>query len=209
MLAERVGADVMEIARGIGLDKRIGPKFLASGLGWGGSCFGKDTAAIVATGQEYGVRLSIVEAARNVNCRQRERIVEKLTEILKIVKGRQIGVLGLAFKPDTDDLRDAPALDIAHRLLIRGAKVVAHDPVALERAYQEVGHTGIRLVADAESVFDGSDAVVLATEWEQYQKLDYGSLINRMRIPVLVDGRNCLDRDQLKRIGYQYAALGR
>jgi UDPglucose 6-dehydrogenase len=129
-LAERVGADVVQIAKGIGSDARIGKNFLQAGIGWGGSCFGKDTAALVATGREYGLEMPIVRSAREVNARQRERVTEKLLAELKILKGRTIVLLGLAFKPFTDDLRDAPALDIARRLLERGAKVRVHDPVA-------------------------------------------------------------------------------
>ena len=121
-LAEKVGADITQVAKGIGLDARIGTRFLQAGIGWGGSCFGKDTAALVATAAEYGLEMAIVKAAREVNRRQRERVVDKLLGELKILKGRTIGLLGLAFKPDTDDLRDAPALDIAKRLIERGAR---------------------------------------------------------------------------------------
>src|SRR5450432_3845950 len=136
-LAERVGADVVQIAQGIGSDARVGKSFLQAGLGWGGSCFGKDTAALLATGREYGLEMPIVKAARDVNERQRKRIVEKLLGELKILKGRTIGLLGLAFKPFTDDLRDAPALDIAQRLAERGATVKVHDPVAMPRVKAE------------------------------------------------------------------------
>src|SRR5512141_1322413 len=131
-LSEKVGADISQVARGIGLDARIGTRFLQAGIGWGGSCFGKDTAALVSTASEYGLDMSIVKAARDVNKRQRERVVEKLLGELKILKGRTVGLLGLAFKPHTDDLREAPALDIARKLIERGARVKAHDPVAME-----------------------------------------------------------------------------
>src|SRR5206468_11608383 len=143
IVAERVGANISEVGRGIGLDSRIGPRFLSAGIGWGGSCFGKDTAALVATAGEYGLHLPIVEAARKINCRQRERVVEKLLDELKILKGRTIGLLGLAFKPNTDDLREAPALDVARMLIDRGARVKAHDPVAMERFQKE--HPGLEI----------------------------------------------------------------
>ena len=125
------------MAKGIGLDARIGTRFLQAGIGWGGSCFGKDTAALVATASEYGLEMPIVKAARDVNRRQRERVVEKLLDELKILKGRTIGLLGLAFKPHTDDLREAPAIDIARKLIERGARVKVHDPVAMDRFRQE------------------------------------------------------------------------
>ena len=141
-LAEKVGADISQVARGIGLDARIGTRFLQAGIGWGGSCFGKDTAALVSTASEYGLDMSIVKAARDVNRRQRERVVEKLLGELKILKGRTVGLLGLAFKPHTDDLREAPALDVARHLLERGARVKVHDPVAMSRFKKEYSATG-------------------------------------------------------------------
>src|SRR5450631_891060 len=140
-LAEKVGADIQQVAKGIGLDARIGMRFLQSGIGWGGSCFGKDTAALVATAAEYGLDSPIVKAARDMNRRQRERVVEKLLDELKILKGRTIGLLGLAFKPNTDDLRESPAVEIAQKLVDRGVRVRAHDPIAVERFHRE--HAGM------------------------------------------------------------------
>ena len=134
-LSEKVGADIHHVARGIGLDSRIGNRFLQAGIGWGGSCFGKDTAALISTGKEYGLTMPITSAAREVNARQRARMIEILMKELKILKGRKIGILGLAFKPFTDDLRDAPAYEIAQKLVERGAKVVGFDPVAMEREH--------------------------------------------------------------------------
>src|SRR5438552_1503617 len=137
LLGERVGANISEVARGIGLDSRIGSRFLSAGIGWGGSCFGKDTSALIATAGEYGLSMPIVEAARKINCRQRDRVVEKLLQELKILKGRTIGLLGLAFKPNTDDLREAPAIEIAQKLIDRGVRVKVHDPIALGRFQRE------------------------------------------------------------------------
>jgi UDPglucose 6-dehydrogenase len=208
-LAEKVGADVLQIAKGIGLDSRIGTRFLSPGLGWGGSCFGKDTAALVSTAGEYGVRLGSVEAARDANCRQRERVIEKLQDELKILKGRQIGLLGLAFKPHTDDLRDAPSLDIARRLVSRGAKVVAHDPIALDRARKEAQHRGLDFVDRPEAVFNNSDCVVLVTEWPEYQTLPYRELAAGMNNPLFLDGRNFLDARFMSEQGYRYVGFGR
>lgn len=207
-LAERVGADISQVARGIGLDNRIGTRFLQAGVGWGGSCFGKDTAALIATGQEYGLAMPIVQAAREVNYRQRERMVEKLQRELKILKGRTIGLLGLAFKPNTDDLRDAPALDIARRLIERGAWVRAHDPVALDNARRSYPDLPITYYEDPLALAEEADALLLVTEWSQYRKLDWPAMAQAMRRPLLVDGRNFLDRRALLQAGFRYVGVG-
>jgi UDPglucose 6-dehydrogenase len=207
-LAEKVGADIVQVAKGIGSDERIGHRFLLAGIGWGGSCFGKDTAALVATGREYGLTMPIVRAAREVNMRQRERVIDKLLAELKILKGRTIGLLGLAFKPFTDDLRDAPALDIAQRLIERGAKVKAHDPVALRRAKTEV-RLELEFATAAHEVAVGADALILATEWPDYQRLPWAELAKVMRSPILVDGRNALSRELIEQAGFRYIGMGR
>jgi UDPglucose 6-dehydrogenase len=208
-LAECVGADITQIARGIGLDSRIGSRFLQSGLGWGGSCFGKDSAALIATGQEYGLSMPIVEAARAVNYGQREAVVRKLLAELKILKGRTIGILGLAFKPDTDDLRDAPALDVASFLLDRGARVKAHDPVALENAKAKCSDSGMQFCDTAEEVILNSDAVVLATDWPEYRNLPWKALGKECGGTVLLDARNFLDPERLVNAGFRYIGMGR
>jgi UDPglucose 6-dehydrogenase len=207
LLSEKVGADISQIAKGIGLDARIGMRFLQAGLGWGGSCFGKDTAALIATAGEYGISTPIVEAAREVNRRQRERVVEKLLGELKILKGRTIGLLGLAFKPNTDDLREAPAIDIARKLIERGCKVKVHDPVALDRFRSEYGDIGVVCCDTPEAVADDADAVVLVTEWLQYRELTWEDLYGRMRSPIILDGRHVLDRARLTRAGFKYIGI--
>lgn len=207
LVAERVGANITEVARGIGLDSRIGPRFLSAGIGWGGSCFGKDTAALVATAGEYGLHLSIVEAARKVNARQRDRVVEKLLNELKILKGRTVGLLGLAFKPNTDDLREAPAVEIAQKLIDRGVRVKAHDPIASERFLREHGNMGVHLCKDIAEVFEGSDAVVLVTEWNEYRELDWDALVEKMRTGFVLDGRHALDPEKMIRSGIRYVSL--
>lgn len=207
-LAEKVGADATQISKGIGLDARIGTRFLQAGIGWGGSCFGKDTAALIATAREYNLTMPIVAAAREVNYRQRDRVLEKLLGTLKILKGRTIGLLGLAFKPNTDDLRDAPALDIAHRLAERGAKVRAHDPIALDRARRECD-SSVGLVESVEQLAVDADALVLVTEWPQYRDLPWAKLAGLMRTPLLLDGRNFLERAALEAAGFQYIGMGR
>jgi len=208
-LAEKVGADIMQIGRGIGLDTRIGSRFLNAGIGWGGSCFGKDTAALMTTAEEYRLAMPIVKAAREVNYNQRVWVVEKLLQELKILKGRTIGLLGLAFKAQTDDLRDAPALDIARHLLQRGAKVKAHDPVALGHARQLYGDAGIHFLDTVEEVVQEADAVVLVTEWPEYRKLEWEALKRRMKTPLLLDGRNFLAQHVLEQAGFLYIGVGR
>lgn len=207
-LAERVGADITHVARGIGLDGRIGPRFLSAGLGWGGSCFGKDTSALVSTAKEYNLDMPIVKAARLVNSRQREVVVEKLLESLKILKGRTVGLLGLAFKPNTDDLRDAPSLDIARRLIERGARVKAHDPVAVEVARRHHGDLPIVWCQRVEDTADDADALVLVTEWQDYGEVDWFALRRRMRNGVILDGRHFLDRNKIEAAGFQYLFVG-
>ncbi len=206
-LAEKVGADIAQVARGIGLDARIGTRFLQAGIGWGGSCFGKDTAALVATAAEYNLSMEIVQAARHANARQRERVVEKLLSELKILKGRTIGLLGLAFKPNTDDLREAPALDVARMLIDRGVRVKAHDPVAMPRFRHEYPSLEILCCDSPEEVASGADALVLITEWPQYRDLPWERLAQAMQTPILLDGRHVLERARLERAGFRYISL--
>jgi UDPglucose 6-dehydrogenase len=207
LLSERVGASISEVGRGIGLDSRIGPRFLNAGLGWGGSCFGKDTAALCATAAEYGLQMPIVEAARSINSRQRDRVVEKVLGELKILKGKTIGILGLAFKPNTDDLRDAPAIDISQKLIDRGSRVKAHDPVAIHRFCREHGSIGVQLCNSLEELVTGCDALILITEWAEYRDLDWKALAAKTRNPLLIDGRHALDAQQLRNAGFTYLAI--
>jgi UDPglucose 6-dehydrogenase len=207
LVAERVGANIGEVGRGIGLDSRIGPRFLSAGIGWGGSCFGKDTAALIATADEYGLHLPIVEAAKKINTRQRDRVVEKLLNELKILKGRTVGLLGLAFKPNTDDLREAPAIEIAQKLIDRGVRVKAHDPIAMEKFEQSYGKMGVQLCQNVEAVVEDCDAVVLVTEWNDYRDLDWEGLAKKMRAPLILDGRHTLDKEKLVRAGMRYISI--
>lgn len=207
LVAERVGANIAEVGRGIGLDSRIGYRFLSAGIGWGGSCFGKDTAALIATAGEYGLHLPIVEAARKINCRQRDRVVEKLLQELKILKGRTIGLLGLAFKPNTDDLREAPAIEIAQKLIDRGVRVKAHDPIAMERFQREHQGMGVQLCRTACELAESCDALVLITEWNDYRDLDWEIIARKMRYPFLLDGRHALEREKLTRAGLHYVSI--
>lgn len=209
-LAEKVGADITQVSKGIGLDQRIGTRFLQAGLGWGGSCFGKDTAALISTGGEYGLGLPIVQAARQVNARQRDRVIEKLLAELKLLTGKTIGMLGLAFKPDTDDLRDAPALDLVRRLSRRGAKIRVHDPVAMPRAREALKDVaGVEFCAEPEQVASHADAIVLVTEWAVYQSLPWDRMAEQARNRLVVDGRNALDGHKLEHAGFRYVGMGR
>jgi UDPglucose 6-dehydrogenase len=207
-LAEKVGADIKDISKGIGLDTRIGTRFLQSGLGWGGSCFGKDTAALVSTGKEYDLEMKIVEAARAVNYRQRTRVVTLLQEELKILKGRTIGILGAAFKPNTDDLRDAPCLEIGHLLKARGANIRVHDPIALERARIEWSNQGFQFETHLENFFQELDAVILVTEWSDYRDLNWSQIKAKMNQAIVLDGRNFLDSKELKTLGFTFRSIG-
>jgi UDPglucose 6-dehydrogenase len=206
-LAEKVGADIREVARGIGLDHRIGPRFLQAGLGWGGSCFPKDTAALLAMGREYGLSLGITEAARKVNEDQRRWAVDKLLAELKTLKGRTIALLGLAFKANTDDLRESPALELARLLLNRGAFLRAHDPVALPRARKEVS-LPLEYAETPEEALRGADAVVLATDWPLYRTWPWQELKPLLRTPLVLDARNFLDGKALADLGYRYLGMG-
>lgn len=207
LVAERVGANIAEVGRGIGLDSRIGSRFLNAGIGWGGSCFGKDTAALIATAGEYGLNLPIVEAAKKINSRQRDRVVEKLLQELKILKGRTIGLLGLAFKPNTDDLREAPAIEIAQKLIDRGVRVKAHDPIAADRFQREHGKMGVQVCPTACDTADACDALVLVTEWNDYRDLEWECVAKRMRNPLVLDGRHALDSEKLTRAGLRYIGI--
>jgi UDPglucose 6-dehydrogenase len=208
-LAEKVGADITQIARGIGLDARIGPRFLQAGIGWGGSCFGKDTAALVAISNEYGIGMPIVQAAREVNYHQRAWVVDTLMNELKILKGKTVAFLGFAFKANTDDLRDAPALDIARQLVQRGARVRATDPVALRNAREHFADLGVIYCDLPLEALQNADAVVLATEWPEYRDLDWVEIKKIVANPLILDGRNFLNREQMEKSGFRYIGVGR
>ena len=207
-ICERVGAEATEVARGIGLDSRIGARFLNAGIGWGGSCFGKDLQSLTHTAGEYGYRPLLLEAAQEVNHAQRQLVLQKLQEKLFVLKGRTIGLLGLAFKPDTDDLRDAPALEIAARLLQMGARVRAYDPIAMEACRQQNPGLRIQYCDSARLVAEGADALVLVTEWDEFRRLDLEKMASVMARAVLIDGRNIFDASQACLAGFDYAGIG-
>jgi UDPglucose 6-dehydrogenase len=207
-LCETVGADVQALARGIGLDGRIGKKFLHAGPGFGGSCFPKDTRAAAHFARAHGGSLEIVEATVRVNDRQRLRMLDKIERAVGgSLAGKTICLLGLSFKPETDDVRDAPSLDIARGLAARGAALRAFDPVAMRAAEPHL--PGVTLCKDAYQACEGADAAVIVTEWNQFRMLDLARVRHALRQPVMVDLRNVYEPDALRKAGFEYTSVGR
>jgi UDPglucose 6-dehydrogenase len=207
-LSEKVGADVQEVARGIGLDNRIGSKFLHAGPGYGGSCFPKDTRALIKIAQDYDVQLRIVEATLGVNDNRKRAMARKVVNAVGTsLRGKTVAVLGLTFKPDTDDMREAPSIPLVTGLLDMGARVRAHDPVGIEQARKELPE--IEYCDDPYVCARGADALVLVTEWVQYRAMDLGRLRREMAQPVVVDLRNIYRPDEMAAHGFIYESIGR
>lgn len=206
-ICERVGADVNIVAKGMGLDQRIGPKFLHAGPGYGGSCFPKDTLAIAKIAEKHGYRFEIVRAVMQVNERQKEMMVAKIKKAVGILKGKTLGVLGLSFKPNTDDMREAPSITIIQSLQKEGAKIKAYDPQAMEAARKIFKN--IEYGRDAYEVGKGSDALIIITEWNQFRNLDLKRLKNIMKSPIFIDLRNIYDPAKMKEAGFKYFGVGR
>jgi UDPglucose 6-dehydrogenase len=207
-LAEKVGADVQEVARGIGLDNRIGPKFLHAGPGFGGSCFPKDTSALLKIAQDNGTQLRIVEAVMNVNDNRKRAMARKVVSAVGgNLRGKTVAVLGLTFKPETDDMRDAPSIPLVTGLLDMGAKVRAHDPIGIEQARKEL--PDIEYCDDPYECAKGADAVVLVTEWVQYRGMDLDRLKQALAQPVVVDLRNVFSPEDMAAHGFIYESVGR
>jgi UDPglucose 6-dehydrogenase len=206
-VSEEVGADVTEVARGMGLDERIGSSFLRAGIGYGGSCFPKDTQALKQLAGNTGYHFQLLTAVIEVNELQKRRVIKKLEKHLGSLAGKRVALLGLAFKPDTDDMREASSLVLAARLQGEGAEVVAYDPVAEGAARDMLSSVDLR--ESAEDALDGADAAVLVTEWPEFAELDWAELAGRMTNPLLVDGRNFLDPHALREAGFTYEGIGR
>ena len=207
-LCEAVDADVQDVARGIGLDNRIGPKFLHAGPGYGGSCFPKDTLALLKTADKAGVDQRIVRTTVAVNDERKASMVERVARALGgELAGKRVAVLGLAFKPNTDDMRDAPSIPLVEGLLKRGAEVSAFDPVAREQAEKVLG--GIDFADDAYAAAEGADAVVIVTEWDEFRALDLDKIAQSLKGKVLVDLRNVYDRGEAEEAGLAYSGIGR
>ncbi|PZV10496.1 MAG: UDP-glucose 6-dehydrogenase [Leptolyngbya sp.] len=207
-ICDRVGADVTEVAKGIGLDSRIGTRFLQAGIGWGGSCFPKDVSALIHTADDYGYEAQLLKAVVQVNQHQRLLIVKKLQQTLKFLKGKTVGLLGVTFKPNTDDLRDAPALSIIEQLSRLGAKIKAYDPI-LSQANSPHNLSDVTIESTPEQLADGCDALVLVTDWQEFRDLDYIHLATLMHTRILIDGRNFLDQHVLEGAGFRYVGIGR
>jgi UDPglucose 6-dehydrogenase len=207
-LCEAVGANVQQVARGIGLDKRIGAKFLNASPGYGGSCFPKDTTALVTTANQAGSPVTIVEAVVAANARRKKGLVERVEAILDAdLKGKTVGILGLTFKPNTDDMRDAPSLDLIPALQAAGAHVRAFDPEGMDEAGKLM--PGVAFGKGAYEVADGADVLVILTEWDQFRALDLGRIKSVMRTPRIVDLRNIYVPEEMARLGFVYASVGR
>ncbi len=206
-ICERVGADVHDVAKGMGLDQRIGSKFLHPGPGYGGSCFPKDTRALLNIAKKNDYRFKIVEAAVEVNDQQRIRMLEKIKNVVGNLHGKTIAVLGLAFKPNTDDMREAPAVDIINGLQKEGARIKAYDPVAMHEAQKVLEN--VEFADDTYSAIGGADALVFMTEWNQFRSLDLDKIKRLLKTPLVVDLRNIYDPARMRESGFQYVAVGR
>ena len=208
-VCEQTGADIMRVMEGIGLDNRIGSGFLSAGVGWGGSCFGKDISALIQIAREYNYKPDLLEAVSEINHRQRYLPVQKLQGALKIIKGRTIGLLGLAFKPDTDDVRDAPSFNIASELLKMGARVKVFDPIAMDSFRSQHESLDVIYEPGVEELAADCDALVVVTEWDEFRRLDLNALFKAMPGSVLVDGRNIFDPKAAVQAGFNYIGIGR
>ena len=206
-VCDEVGADVTEVARGMGMDPRIGDRFLNAGLGFGGSCFPKDTQALKILAGNSGYHFQLLNAVIEVNELQKRRVMAKLSKHLESLVGKRVALLGLAFKPDTDDMREASSLVLASRLEGEGASVVAYDPVAEQQARELL--PSVEMAGSSMDALDGADAAVLVTEWPEFAELDWGEVAKRMSNPLLVDGRNFLDPKVIRAAGIAYEAIGR
>jgi UDPglucose 6-dehydrogenase len=206
-VSEEVGADVTEVARGMGLDDRIGPRFLQAGIGYGGSCFPKDVSALKILAGNSGYHFQLLNSVIEVNELQKRRVLSKLTKHLGSLSGKRVALLGLAFKADTDDMREASSLVLASRLQGEGATVVAYDPVAEDRAKELL--SGVEMSQSPLEAIEGADAAVLVTEWPEFAELDWAEVAKRMNTPLLVDGRNFLDAEAVRAAGLTYEGIGR
>ena len=206
IVCEAAGADVRLVTEGVGMDRRIGREFLAAGVGYGGFCFPKDLRAFIAIAKELGYDFQLLRAVEEINADMKERFVRKVRTALWNLRDKNIGVLGLAFKPNTDDMRFAPSIDIIARLVAEGARVRAYDPQAMEKAKKLI--PGIEFCARAEDVAEEADLLALLTEWPEFARLDLAKLKERMRVPIICDGRNLFSRPTVEALGFTYIGVG-
>jgi UDPglucose 6-dehydrogenase len=206
-VCEAAGANVQEVAQGIGLDERIGRRFLNAGIGFGGSCFPKDLSAFIKIAEQIGYDFKLLKEVQRINAEQMERFVKKITDTLWVLKDKKIGVLGLAFKQNTDDVRSSPAIDLCQRLLKDGATLRVHDPKAMDKAKSLLPN--VTYVDDMNAVADGCDALIIATEWDEFKQLDLVRAKKGLTHPILFDGRNLFDPAEMEKLGWIYKSVGR
>lgn len=209
VICEASGANVQEVANGIGLDARIGRSFLDASLGFGGSCFPKDLSAFIKIAEQLGYDFNLLREVQRINSYQMDRFCKKIADTLWVLKQKTIGVLGLAFKQNTDDVRMSPAIDLCQRLLKEGASLRVHDPKAMDKARAILPAAGVTYLEDMNAVADGCDALVIATEWNQFKKLDLERARKTMTHPILFDGRNLFDPREMEQLGFIYKSIGR
>jgi UDPglucose 6-dehydrogenase len=207
VLCEATGANVQEVAQGMGMDERIGRRFLNASLGFGGSCFPKDLSAFIKIAEQVGYNFGLLKEVQKINAEQMERFVKKIIDTLWVLKDKYIGVLGLAFKQNTDDVRMSPAIDLCQRLQQEGAILRVHDPKAMEKAKSLLQN--VTYLPDMNEVAEGCDALVIATEWEEFKKLDLDRARQTMSHPIMFDGRNLFDPAEMERLGFIYKSIGR
>jgi UDPglucose 6-dehydrogenase len=207
-ICEAAGANVEEVAHGIGLDERIGKRFLNAGIGFGGSCFPKDLSAFIKISEQVGYEFRLLKEVQQINARQMDRFVKKITDTLWVLKDKKIGVLGLAFKQNTDDVRSSPAIDLCQRLIKEGATLRVHDPKGMDKA-KALLKEGVTYVDDMNDVAQGCDALVVATEWEEFKQLDLDLARKNLSHPIMFDGRNLFDPATMEKLGWIYKSVGR
>jgi len=209
-LCEATDANIEQVARGIGLDSRIGPRFLRPGIGYGGSCFPKDVAAFRSVAEQTGIDFSLLTEVEKINAQQKKRFLSKVRAALWTLRGKRLGILGLAFKGETDDIRESPAIDMVEMLLAEGCSIAAYDPAAMKRAALELPATAqLRYVADSYAAAADADALLILTDWSEFAKLDLQRVYTSMRYPIVVDGRNLFDPKRMRDLGFTYISIGR
>jgi len=206
-ICDKVGADVKEVAQGMGLDKRIGPSFLNAGIGYGGSCFPKDLDAFITISEKIGYDFELLKSVKNINEKQKKFILKKIKDSLWIIKDKTIGVLGLSFKPNTDDIRNAPALDLVKSLRQEGAKIKLYDPQAMDKAKGLL--EGVKFCKDSYEVCKNADCLLVVTEWDEFKELDFIKVKKMLKRPLIIDGRNIYEPENLEKLGFSYIGVGR
>ncbi|MFA5356558.1 MAG: UDP-glucose/GDP-mannose dehydrogenase family protein [Candidatus Omnitrophota bacterium] len=206
-ICERVGADVVEVAQGMGMDKRIGPAFLKAGIGYGGSCFPKDVDAFISITEKLGCEFGLLKDVRDINERQKQLFLNKIKDLLWIIKDKTIGILGLSFKPNTDDIRNAPSIDIIKALQSEGARIRVYDPSAMKKARELLSK--VSFCKDPYEACRGSDCLLIVTEWDEFKELDFLKVKKMLKRPFIIDGRNIYEPERLSRMGFTYAGIGR